>query len=251
MRVITSMNTGTMPSPRVLVVEDETEILESMVTFMNLEGIEAAGVPSLSAAKGWIAAHPIDIVVVDLGLPDGDGLQWIEEQRQTLAGKGIIICSARGQASDRIEGARRGADLYLVKPVALEELCLLIKNLMGRLGESVSSPREWVLNKLSWTLQAPNGSQIELTRSEMTLLTELAMADGQAVSRDQIVRHLGHQPETYDWRRMEIMTRRLRNKVSDTMGCELPLKTVHRFGYAFVDHLIAVTDRRHSENTTK
>ncbi|MEB3224167.1 MAG: winged helix-turn-helix domain-containing protein, partial [Candidatus Sericytochromatia bacterium] len=139
-----------------------------------------------------------------------------------------------------------GADLYLVKPVALEELCLLIKNLMSRLGEATTSHREWVLNKLSWTLQAPNGSQVELTRSEMTLLSELATADGQAVSRDQIVRQLGHQPETYDWRRMEIMARRLRNKVSDTMGCELPLKTVHRFGYAFVDYLSTVAERRHS-----
>ena len=240
------MSVETIPSPRVLVVEDEAEILESMVTFMNLEGIQAAGVPTLTAAKGWIASHAVDILVLDLGLPDGDGLQWIEDQRAELTGKGIIICSARGQASDRIEGARQGADLYLVKPVALEELCLLIKNLMGRLGEAPSSPREWVLNKLSWTLQAPNGSQVELTRSEMTLLTELAMADGQAVSRDQIVRQLGHQPETYDWRRMEIMSRRLRNKVSETMGCELPLKTVHRFGYAFVDHLTTVSERRHS-----
>ena len=240
------MTIETMPSPRVLVVEDEAEILESMVTFMNLEGIQAAGVPTLSAAKGWIATHAVDILLLDLGLPDGDGLQWIEDQRAALTGKGIIICSARGQTEDRIEGARQGADLYLVKPVALEELCLLIKNLMGRLGVTASSPREWVLNKLSWTLQAPNGSQVELTRSEMTLLTELVSAEGQAVSRDQIVRQLGHQPETYDWRRMEIMARRLRNKVSDTMGCELPLKTVHRFGYAFVDHLIAVTDRRHS-----
>ena len=240
------MNVGTIPSPRVLVVEDEAEILESMVTFMNLEGIQAAGVPTLGAAKGWIATHPVDILVLDLGLPDGDGLQWVDEHRAALSGKGIIICSARGQASDRIEGARHGADLYLVKPVALEELCLLIKNLMGRLGEAKISPHEWILNKLSWTLQAPNGSQVELTRSEMALLSELATADGQAVSRDQIVRQLGHQPETYDWRRMEIMARRLRNKVSDTMGCELPLKTVHRFGYAFVDHLSTVTERRHS-----
>jgi DNA-binding response OmpR family regulator len=241
------MNVGTIPSPRVLVVEDEAEILESMVTFMNLEGIQAAGVPTLSAAKGWIATHPVDILVLDLGLPDGDGLQWIEEHRAGLSGKGIIICSARGQTEDRIEGARQGADLYLVKPVDLEELCLLIKNLMSRLGEAkTSSPQEWVLNKLSWTLQAPNGSQVELTRSEMMLLTELVSADGQAVSRDQIVRQLGHQPETYDWRRMEIMARRLRNKVSDTMGCELPLKTVHRFGYAFVDHLTTVTERRNS-----
>ncbi|MEN9764089.1 MAG: hypothetical protein RL397_44 [Pseudomonadota bacterium] len=240
------MNVGTIPSPRVLVVEDEAEILESMVTFMNLEGIQAAGVPTLSAAKGWIATHPVDILVLDLGLPDGHGLQWLEEHRAGLSGKGIIICSARGQTEDRIEGARQGADLYLVKPVALEELCLLIKKLMARLGVTASSPRVWVLNKLSWTLQAPNGSQVELTRSEMMLLTELVSADGQAVSRDQIVRQLGHQPETYDWRRMEIMARRLRNKVSDTMGCELPLKTVHRFGYAFVDYLTTVTERRNS-----
>lgn len=240
------MNIDTKPAPRVLVVEDEAEILESMITFMHLEGLQATGVASLSAAKGWIATHEVDILVLDLGLPDGDGLQWIEAQRALLKGKGIIICSARGQAADRIEGARRGADLYLVKPVALEELCLLIRNLMGRLGEATTSPKEWVLNKLSWTLQAPNGSQVELTRSEMALLSELAIADGQAISRDQIVRQLGHQPETYDWRRMEIMTRRLRNKVTDTMGCELPLKTVHRFGYAFVDHLTTVTERRHS-----
>jgi len=228
------------------VVEDESEILESMVTFMSLEGIQATGVPTLAAAESWITNHGVDIVVLDLGLPDGDGLQWIDDHDYALSGKGVIICSALGRTSDRIAGARRGADLYLVKPVALEELCLVIKNLMGRLSEKATRSGEWVLNKLSWTLQAPNGTQVELTRSEMALLTALATTDGQAVSRDEIVRNIGQQPETYDWRRMEIMARRLRNKVSEAMGCELPLKTVHRFGYTFVDHITTVTERRHS-----
>ena len=74
---------------------------------------------------------------------------------------------------------------------------------------------------------------IKLTYSETLLLQRLTRAPGQAVSRRDLVLSLGHDPDSYDYRRMEILVRRLRNKIKEVLGSELPLDTVHKIGYAF------------------
>lgn len=70
-----------LPTPcRILVIEDEVDLLDATVTYLNMEGMVADGVRSLTAASQWIRTHAFDIVVLDLGLPDGDGLQWLQQQ---------------------------------------------------------------------------------------------------------------------------------------------------------------------------
>jgi DNA-binding response OmpR family regulator len=217
-------------SPKVLVIEDESDLRESIVSYLKMEGIDADGAGSLQAAELWMLMHSFDVLVLDIGLPDGDALSWLEE-RNGLRDKGIIITSARSSTADRVLGAQVGADTYLVKPVLLEELTAVVRNLMRRLRPALSS--SWVLNSLTWLLASPDGRSVKLSHSEHVLLTHLSRAPGKTVSRPDLIAALGQDPEHYDPRRLEIMVRRLRSKVVETLGSELPLVTAHRQGYAF------------------
>ncbi len=217
-------------SPRVLVVEDEPDLQEALVAYLGMEGMQAHGVGRLADAQAWMAAHEFDILLLDLGLPDGDGMNWLR-MRQDLRDKGVIITTARSDGLSRVSGVRAGADVYLVKPVLPEEIVSLVHNLMRRLHGQ--APSTWVLDSTGWRLIAPDGRPLKLTHSEHMLLQRLAQSCGQAVSREDLAICLGHNPEHYDYRRLEIMVRRLRNKAQDTWGQPMPLETAHRQGYAF------------------
>jgi DNA-binding response OmpR family regulator len=215
---------------RVLVIEDEVALREPLVSFLTLEGMHAQGVGSLDAAQQVILRQDIDVVLLDLGLPDGNGLNWLSK-RDDLSDKGVIITSGRSDALTRVSGIRAGADVYLVKPVLPEEIVSLIHNLMRRLRVKKSPP--WVLDTKSWQLQAPDGKTIKLTHSEHALLQSLAKAAGRVVTKEELAIGLGHSPEVYDFRRLEVIIRRLRNKARENWGYTLPLETAHRYGYSF------------------
>jgi DNA-binding response OmpR family regulator len=202
---------------RILVIEDEVDLMDAMVTYLNMEGFAADGVSSLNMATQWMRTHQFDVAVIDLGLPDGDGMVWFKEN-PLLQNKGVIITTARGESSQRIEGIKAGADVYLVKPIQLEELASLVHNLMRR---------------IHWMLHHPSGMPLKLTHSEFMFMQVMAEQSGQAVARQALVTRLGHDPQTYDFRRLEILVRRLRNKAKELLGSDLPLETVHKIGYAF------------------
>jgi DNA-binding response OmpR family regulator len=219
---------------RVLVLEDEPDLQEAIVTFLNMEGFIADGVGSLRAAEHWMRTHPFDILILDLGLPDGDGLSWLMT-RTDLPEKGVIITSARSEGMDRITGAKAGADVYLTKPIQLEELTLMVKNLSRRIRSKAE--QAWTLSKMKWMLLSPEGAMIKLTRSEMVLLANFAATPGEVISRATIIKSLGQNPDDYDPRRMEVLVRRLRVKTKETLGFELPLETVHKQGFVFTASL--------------
>lgn len=221
-------------APRILVVEDEPELREAMAAYLTIEGFTVDEAGSLATARAHLARVMPDILVLDLGLPDGDSLSLLEHQM--LAGKGLVITTARSRIEDRLTGIKRGADAYLVKPIELEELALILHNLARRLlSMPQADTHSWVLNKLNWTLTAPNGKSLPLTRSEVLVLSELANAVGHGIDRETLIHCLGHKPENYDWRRMEVLMRRLRNKCENLLDCGLPLRTVHGFGYALTE----------------
>jgi DNA-binding response OmpR family regulator len=217
---------------RVLIVEDEPDLREAMVSYLNLEDFLADGVGSTQAADAWLTTHDVDIIVLDVGLPDRDGVSWLS-QSAAIKGCGIIMATARHTLPDRLRGFNAGADAYLVKPVELEELRAIVQNLASRIGKVVSPPC-WQLNTVNWLLISPHGDTVKLTQSETILLGALAAKPGQTVLKGALIRALKQDPETYDPRRMEILIRRLRNKVRARTSTQLPLETVHGTGYAFV-----------------
>ncbi len=229
----TSIRTAPHRAGSILIVEDEAPLREAMVTYLRMDGFAAEGVGSLQEATQWRASHAMDVLILDLGLPDGDALTWL--QSHPVGHAGLVISTARGHAQERIAGMQSGADAYLVKPVQLEELSLLVQKLLQRLknAETNAETSRWTLDKVHWTLADPAGRLLKLTHSEALIIHKLAQSPGEAVSKNEIALALGHQPATYDMRRMEILIRRLRNKARDVLGKDLPLETAHRLGYAF------------------
>jgi len=228
------------PAPiAVLIVEDEGDLRDSLVEYLTLEGFAVEGVGNLAAATEWLQQSRVDIVVLDLGLLDGDDMQWLA-QTPAVKGKGVIITTARGALEERIRGVETGADLYLVKPVPLAELAALAKRLAQRLTTPVVQ-KPWQLNTLNWTLESPDGKAMRLTHSERVVLGELAAVPGQGVSRADLSVALGHDTTPTDLKRLEILVHRLRTKVKSQLDLVLPLETVHGHGYAFADEIVLVS----------
>lgn len=224
------MNISGTPLPRVLVVEDEADLREAMVSYLNLEQIAADGVASGAAFVAWMKTHTCDIIVLDLGLPDVDGLTLARGIRST-GQHGLILATARGQIEDRLKGYESGADAYLIKPVDLRELSGVVRTVARRL-QALAPPPGWQLDRITWMLRAPDGATVRLSQSEAAILQLLAETPGAAVARNRIIIALGAQPDSYDPRRLEILVRRLRGKVLGQLGQALPLETVHAVGYA-------------------
>ena len=174
-----------------------------------------------------------DLVFIDA---DKTGyIDYVNLVLPMLSDKGVIIATARGDALSRVSGIRAGADVYLVKPVLPEEIVSLVHNLMRRLRGQL--PSMWTFDDTGWRLLAPDGRPLKLTHSEYVLIRRLAQSIGEAVTKEELATSLGHNPEHYDFRRLEILVRRLRKKAKDTWDIELPLETVHRLGYAFTANI--------------
>lgn len=117
----------------VLVVEDEVCLRDAIISYLALEGVAADGAATLKEARELMFKGNYTVVVLDLNLPDGDGVEFAKELPETT---GVIIVSARGALHQRLEGLRTGADAYLVKPIDLPELFVIVTNIRERLDEA-------------------------------------------------------------------------------------------------------------------
>ena len=234
--------------PRVLVIEDDVDLREPMVTFLNRDGIVADGVSGGTGFTAWSQTHDCDLFVVDLGLPDADGLELVRDIVDRRRGTaGIIVLTARNAIEDKLKGYEAGIDSYLVKPVDLRELARQIRAIHRRLpGSATAAPaptegQHWRLDAVGWNLTSPSGSTITLTAPETAFLQALAESPGKPVARSVLIVAMGFDPKTYDLRRMEILVRRLRTKVRQKTGDTLPLETVHAVGFALIERFSRTT----------
>lgn len=218
----------------VLLLEDEIPFREAMCDILNMEGIAASGVGSLSSFQAWRRTHSCDVLIVDRNLPDGDGLDAVRQHRQGSDGP-IIVLTARGQLNDRVEGMNAEADYYLQKPVDSQELLAVLRRIERRLSASVVS--NWLLDKETWSLLTPSGQPIELTRNEICVMSCFIERAGITVNKVELIGALGHDADTYDPRRLEVMIRRLRNKV-EHVSRDFPLVTIYGVGYSFNSRLV-------------
>ena len=116
-----------------------------------------------------------------------------------------------------------------------DELTFLIRNIYNRIHPSNKTALDlWQLNITNWSLICPNSKAVELTKSEFLLIKILFEHVGHTVSKSDIVQQLGCAIESYDFRRLETLVRRLRNKIMHDTELMLPLKTIHAIGYAFI-----------------
>ncbi|NCA90851.1 MAG: response regulator transcription factor [Gammaproteobacteria bacterium] len=223
---------------RVLVVEDEEDLRQAMSDYLELEGWELSGAGDIASCQAWVQDPRGGVVVLDLGLPDGDGLAGLA-QRLDRRRHGLVLATARGRLQDRIRGYDEGGDAYLVKPVDLRELVAVVRGVASRLASQTadSRPGVWSLGGVEWRLTAPNGAQCMLSNYEVRLLQLFVNQPGQTLTKEEVIRGVDQEGKGYDPRSLEILVRRLRNKCQAELDAELPLQTVHGIGYAFLAEL--------------
>ena len=219
---------------QILIVEDETDLRNGLSDLLMLEGYQVASVGSLAEYRDWVQKNQYQILLLDRTLPDGDGLTLLAEEREEQRVP-VIVMSGKGATADRIAGLEADADYYLVKPIDVAELVALIR----RFERRAQIPQEEVyqLDGQRWKLHMPDQGIVSLTRSEMNLMSCFVEQPGMTVSRDEIIRALGGRPDVYDERRLEVLIRRFRKKISEAGYPGFPLATVYGQGYAFNEKL--------------
>ncbi|MCU4122398.1 response regulator transcription factor [Variovorax sp. N23] len=223
---------------RVYLVEDDEDLREEMVLHLARAGFEVQG---LADAPAFYKAHALarcDVAVLDIGLEGENGLS-IAAQLRASGPFGVVMASARGAVQDRIDALQQGADVYMVKPIHIEELVATIRMLGSRV-RAVAPPLNppaaapgWLLKEGDWLLCDPAGRQLKLTTIERAFTAQLFQAEGAVVSRDQLIESIGGNPQEFDPKRLDVVASRLRRKAGQA-GLSLPLHTVRGEGFQFV-----------------
>lgn len=219
----------------IVVVEDEEALREEIVFHLQRADHNVIGVGSAAALYRHLSIAAVDLIVLDLGLPDESGLSVAAHLQSK--GYGLIMLTARSAMEDRILGLQQGADAYLTKPIDFGLLTATIASVFRRLGAISPSPLPpagWWLDDANWTLHLPDDQSTFLTAKEFTLLKTLFATPGKIVDRRILNRALYDDGSNLDYRRLEALISRLRHKILERTSLPLPIKTVHGIGYAFV-----------------
>ncbi|MCX2955051.1 response regulator transcription factor [Lentzea sp. NEAU-D7] len=215
---------------RVLVVEDDDRVARGLLTALRHAGYE---VHRVATAADALRAAPADVVLLDLGLPDGDGLEVLRELRHR-PGTAVITVTARGEERERVLGLRAGADDYVVKPFGTSELLARIEAVLRRTRTHRAEPEAegpiqiGPLRIIAATRVATvDGEPLSLTRKEFDLLALLATRKGEVVSRDFIVDQVWQAHWEAPSRTLDTHIAALRGK----LGGHVRIETVRGVGY--------------------
>ena len=207
--------------------------------YLRRSGFEVDAAGTLADGRARLAAAPYDGLVLDLMLPDGDGLDFCREVRasQRTRHLPLIMLTARGEAMDRIVGLEIGADDYLPKPFEARELLARVKALLRRAAPQPAADDTLRFGRLEIDLGARvarlDGKALDLTSHQFDLLVVLAESPGRVLSRDQIMDALrGHPLEAFD-RSIDVHISRIRAVIEDDPKNPRRVLTVRGAGYVF------------------
>jgi DNA-binding response OmpR family regulator len=222
----------------VLVVDDEPTIAEVVARYLERAGYETAVAGTGGAALTQAAGQRPHVVVLDLMLPDIDGLEVMRRLRQSDRKRtAIILLTARGEESDRVVGLRLGADDYVVKPFSPAELVARVDAVLRRLEPASEREPALAFGALEIDPAARQvsleGERIELTQREFELLLFLARHPGQAFTREQLMDHVWQYSFYIDTATVTVHIRRLRAKLERDPSRPRFIETVWGIGYRF------------------
>ncbi len=218
---------------KVLIIEDEPNLKADLVFYLNAVGMQADGAASAAEMHSQLQKNRYDMVVLDLGLPDAEGLQLATELL-TEAQRGLVILTARGCLEERLAGWQSGAHVYLVKPVPLAEVAAVISAVFQRLQPDAmaSTQTSWQLSLQHRELHTPQGAVIPLTHRENMLLMAFIHGAGHYISRDlSMAQDTGTS--------IDSLVHRLRRKLRSHAD---PIRTIYGEGYKF-EATLQLTDR--------
>jgi DNA-binding response OmpR family regulator len=221
---------------RLLVVEDNEQLAELLTKGLQTAGYETDVLSSLEEASTVLRTTFYAALILDLGLPDGDGLALLREIRHRENPIPVLVLTARGGLHDRVQGLRSGADDYLVKPFALEELVARLEAQLRRPGHLLgSSLRIANLEFDTRNRQASIDNQPQVLSARETAVLELLMrSKGRVVSKKQVEDHIfGHSGDVAS-NAIEVYVHRLRRQLSEK-GARVKVQTIRGVGYLIAE----------------
>lgn len=222
----------------VLLVEDDQLLRESLADYLSQNGMSVTEAASGAAFRSGVASNSHDVIVLDINLPDISGFE-LTELAKRRSDAGIIILSARTARDDRVRGYSKGADIYLVKPVDVEELGLAISNLARRRrsltvhtgsSDTSNASRELTLDRRRQVVITPSGVHLKVSAREAAFLEYIAAHSSDVVSRSHLAQIFGEDQLLPSSRVTDVALARLRARLRKA-GVELPLQVVRNVGY--------------------
>lgn len=232
----------------ILVVEDDDGVRIALQRWLISDGFQVTAVGEGKQVEKILEREYIDLVILDISLPDTDGLRLTTEIRQKYD-PGIIILSGRGDLMDRVVGLEMGADDYITKPFEPREILARVRSVLRRLQPSrAPSPGQptgetyvfdgWVIDPRSRALFNPSGEQTPLTSGEYQLLEAFVTHANRVLSRDQLIEWTSaHDSPAFD-RSIDTRIGRLRKKLNDHPRASRYIKTVRNGGYLFAAKVV-------------
>ena len=217
---------------KILIVEDERRLGQFIKKGLTERSYTATWVPTCREARDALCETGYDAIILDLGLPDGDGLDLLKEWRKGGLQEPVLILSARDAEDDRIKGLDVGADDYLAKPFSLEELLARVRSLLRR----QSSVKETVLEHGSLRMDllgrtvTQNGTAVEMTSREFALLEVFLQNPGRILTRTLISEKIWESHYDVDTNLLDVYMSKLRGKLEADPGKPV-FKTVRGVGY--------------------
>lgn len=224
-------------SSQILVVDDDSEIRKLLARYLREQGFRVLIASTCAEVREKLVTNRIDLVVLDVMLPDGSGLDLCRDLRASRSTVPIILLTALKEDVDRIIGLEFGADDYLGKPFNPRELVARVRAVLRRGPSADAAPAEtmlycfegFVADRLTRSVTAPDGESIPLTGAEFDLLLLFLERPGRVLSRDQLLDLTRGGTEVLD-RSIDVLISRVRRKLS-AGGAEHIFKTVRNGGY--------------------
>jgi DNA-binding response OmpR family regulator len=220
----------------ILVIDDDRDILKVLKANLELHKYNVATAESWTEGQKTISAKKPDLLLLDLMLPDGDGVEICRTLRKRHPSLPIIMLTAKDKISDKVIGLESGADDYVVKPFETLELIARIKACMRRLKPSTEE--QITIGKLNIDYKRRivkvKNKEIILTPKEYDLLCLLISSRGSVLSREEIKNHLWKESKIYSWSRViDVHIQHLRQKIEDNPSDPEYIITVSGIGYRF------------------
>ena len=219
---------------RLLVIEDDATLRESLATQLAANGFGVEQAADGREGLYFALEYPVDLAIVDLGLPEMSGLDIIKALRAEGKTYPILILTARDRWQDKVDGLSAGADDYVVKPFHFEEVSARVNALLRRTGGWASSILEAGPVKLDLQRQevSVNGGTVELTSFEYRIIEYLMVRAGKVISKTELTERLYDQDFERDSNVIEVFIGRLRKKL-DPDNTIKPIETLRGRGYRF------------------
>jgi len=223
---------------KILIIEDEPTLAQSMAEYLVSQGYLCEHAATYMEAMDKISIYTYDCILLDLMLPDGNGMDLLEFLRKTNRQTGVLIISAKGALDDKIKGIHTGADDYMAKPFHLAEMSARIYALIRRLhydGNNIVRSNSLEINILSKEVSA-NGNLVFLTKTEYDLLMFLIGNKNRVISKSALAEHLsGDMADMLDSQDFVYAhIKNLKGKLSKA-GCTDNIKTIYGMGYKWVE----------------